>query len=48
MSNKQADATTGSKLAYSPPRVTRFGSVRNLTGGSGGTASDGGGAMTMM
>lgn len=48
MSKKQADATKDTKSAYSPPRVTRFGSVRNLTGGSGGSAADGGGAMTMM
>ncbi|WP_422723189.1 lasso RiPP family leader peptide-containing protein [Erythrobacter alti] len=36
------------KASYKAPRVTEFGSVRNLTGGSGGQASDGGGLMTMM
>lgn len=30
------------RLAYSPPSLSRFGSVRNLTGGSSGMASDGG------
>jgi hypothetical protein len=34
------------KPAYSAPRLVEYGSVRNLTGGSGGTDNDGGGVMT--
>ncbi len=30
-----------SKAAYETPRLVEYGSVRNLTGGSGGTLRDG-------
>lgn len=36
------------KPAYTAPRLARFGSVRTLTGGSSGMASDGSAGMTMM
>ncbi len=36
------------KAVYKAPKLKDFGSVRNLTGGSGGMASDAGGLMTMM
>ena len=36
------------KRSYEAPVLTVYGSVRNLTGGSGGMAADAGGAMTMM
>ncbi|WP_390582912.1 lasso RiPP family leader peptide-containing protein [Erythrobacter sp. MTPC3] len=32
--------------AYSAPKLIEYGSVRNLTGGSGGRMGDGGGSMT--
>lgn len=41
-------AENGGKRAYKTPALKLYGSVRNLTGGSGGQAHDGGGAMTMM
>ena len=31
----------GDKRAYNPPSLTRYGSVRDLTGGSSGTSGDG-------
>lgn len=37
-----------SKTAYEAPRLIEYGSVRNLTGGSGGQSSDGVLGMTMM
>lgn len=43
-----SDTALGQLTSYQAPRLIRFGSVRNLTGGSGGQASDGGGIMTMM
>lgn len=36
------------KSVYATPRLVEYGSVRNLTGGSGGQANDGGNNMTMM
>ncbi|UYV15875.1 lasso RiPP family leader peptide-containing protein [Porphyrobacter sp. ULC335] len=36
------------KSVYETPRLVEYGSVRNLTGGSGASGSDGGGSMTMM
>jgi hypothetical protein len=36
------------KAVYQAPKLKVFGSVRNLTGGSGGMSSDAGGLMTMM
>ncbi|MEP3052409.1 MAG: lasso RiPP family leader peptide-containing protein [Erythrobacter sp.] len=35
------------KSKYTTPRLTAFGSVRNLTGGSGTMGNDGGATMTM-
>ena len=37
-----------SKAAYEAPRLIEYGSVRNLTGGSGAQGSDGGTTMSMM
>jgi len=34
------------KSIYSSPALITYGSVRNLTGGSGGTDNDGAGQMT--
>jgi hypothetical protein len=39
---------TGKKRAYAAPVLKAYGSVRELTAGTGGQASDGGGSMTMM
>lgn len=39
---------SGKKAPYKAPKLKDFGSVRNLTGGSGGMSSDAGGLMTMM
>jgi len=36
------------KTAYSTPRLVEFGSVRNLTGGSGTMMMDGGTAMVQV
>lgn len=36
------------KAVYQTPNLTEYGSVRNLTGGSGGQANDGALGMTMM
>lgn len=36
------------KVAYDRPKLTVYGSVRNLTGGTGGTAGDGAVNMTMI
>lgn len=36
-----------SKTTYDTPRLVEYGSVRNLTGGSGNQNGDGAGAMTM-
>lgn len=47
ISKDQAQPRELLKRTYSAPRLSIFGSVRNLTGGSGGQASDGG-VMTMM
>ena len=44
---RDSKSATG-KAGYVQPRLVVYGSVRNLTGGSGGMASDGGGDMTMM
>lgn len=41
-------AKKSGKSTYAAPKLTAYGSVRNLTGGSGGMAADGGGSMTMM
>ena len=37
-----------SKISYETPRLVEYGSVRNLTGGSGAQGSDGGVSQTMM
>ena len=47
MSNKINTQAKSAKLAYARPELTAFGSVRNLTGGSGGMSADGI-TMTMM
>lgn len=36
------------KISYVSPKLMTYGSVRNLTGGSGGTDNDGGGLMTAL
>lgn len=36
------------KAVYETPKLTEYGSVRNLTGGSSGMAADGALGMTMM
>jgi hypothetical protein len=41
-------AQPSEKSVYETPRLVDYGSVRNLTGGSGGMAADGGLGMTMM
>lgn len=48
MSNRLNSSNRSGKKDYVAPRLTSFGSVRNLTGGSGGMASDGALGMTMM
>lgn len=47
MGKLNSAGTSGVKPEYIKPQLVKFGSVRNLTGGSGGQASDGG-TMTMM
>ena len=46
MSNEAPNSSV--KAPYEAPTLTVYGSVRNLTGGSLGMASDGGGDMSMM
>lgn len=46
--DKITDSLLDKFRPYQAPRLTRFGSVRNLTGGSGAQGSDGGTTMTMM
>lgn len=49
MSDKRAsnpEREMAAKLPYNSPALRLYGSVRNLTGGSGGFMGDGGGSMT--
>ncbi len=48
MSKDLSSSDRNGKKEYVAPRLTSFGSVRNLTGGSGGQGADGALGMTMM
>lgn len=48
MSNNDLGANRAGRKAYVQPALVEYGSVRNLTGGSGGTLGDGQLGMTRL
>lgn len=48
MASRKQNEAQDAKTRYSRPQLTVYGSVRNLTGGSGGTNGDGALAMTRL